>query len=142
MSRPAHVLLVEDNPGDARLAQEALRETSALIDLAWVSDGEAALDYLYRRNDHADARRPDIVLLDLNLPRRDGREVLEVVKSDADLCSIPVLILTTSANEQDVTSCYDRHANCYLIKPLDLDDFTSLMHQIHSFWLTVVRLPQ
>ena len=138
MSRPAHVLLVEDNPGDARLAQEALRETSALIDLAWVSDGEAALDYLYRRNDHADARRPDIVLL----PRRDGREVLEVVKSDADLCSIPVLILTTSANEQDVTSCYDRHANCYLIKPLDLDDFTSLMHQIHSFWLTVVRLPQ
>lgn len=141
---PIDVLLVEDNPGDARLAAEAFKDGSSKLKSALhhVKDGIEALDFLYRRGKHASAVRPDIVLLDLNLPRKDGREVLAEIKEDDDLKLIPVLILTTSQAERDILDTYSLHANGYVSKPLDLDEFASVVESIKDFWFTTAKLPQ
>ena len=135
------ILLVEDNAGDVRLTREALREVGIAVDLVAVPDGEAAIDYLRGTGEHAGAARPDLVLLDLNLPKKNGLEVLEEVKRDPALLRIPVIMLTTSSSARDVTACYDRGVNCYVVKPLDLDDFTALVQAINRFWFEVARLP-
>jgi two-component system, chemotaxis family, response regulator Rcp1 len=141
-SRPIEVLLVEDNPGDVRLTREALRDSKVLSTLAVVRDGEEALAYLRREPPFAAVPRPDLILLDLNLPRRDGREVLASVKADPALRSIPVVILTSSDAERDIARAYELNANCYITKPVDLDQFTTVVRAIEDFWFTVVRLPQ
>jgi CheY-like chemotaxis protein len=138
---PVEILLVEDNPGDHRLTQEALREGKVYNNLHWAKDGEEALDFLKRRGKFADAPRPDIILLDLNLPKKDGREVLSEIKGDDELRPIPVVILTTSKAEEDVLRSYDLHANCYVTKPVDLDKFIVVVQSIDRFWLTIVTLP-
>lgn len=135
------ILLVEDNPGDVRLTQEALKEGSLDYSLSVVGDGEEALDFLYRRGGYESSPRPDLILLDLNLPKRDGREVLAEIKEDANLRRIPVVILTTSEAEQDVVQTYDLHANCYITKPVDLNEFIDVVQSIEMFWLTLVELP-
>jgi two-component system, chemotaxis family, response regulator Rcp1 len=135
------ILLVEDNPGDVRLTQEVLKVGKVRNRLAVASDGVEALDYVYRRGKFADAFRPDIILLDLNLPKKDGRTVLAELKSDADLKRIPVVILTTSSAETDVLKSYNLQANCYIVKPVDLMQFTSVVTEIQNFWLTMVKLP-
>jgi chemotaxis family two-component system response regulator Rcp1 len=140
MSAPL-ILLVEDNAGDVRLTREALREVGIAVDLVAVPDGEAALDYLRGAGEHAGASRPDLILLDLNLPKKNGLEVLEEVKRDPELLRIPVIMLTTSSSARDVTACYDRGVNCYVVKPLDLDEFTRLIQAIHSFWFEAAQLP-
>jgi chemotaxis family two-component system response regulator Rcp1 len=140
-TRPIDILLVEDNPGDVRLTIEALKEAKVLNKLTTVSDGVEALDYLKQRNKYAQATRPDLVLLDLNLPKKDGREVLAEIKSDAQLKRIPVVILTTSKAETDILKAYNLHANCYVTKPVDLDQFLVVVKSIEDFWLTVVKLP-
>lgn len=139
---PVDILLVEDNPGDVRLTVEALRESKVLANLQVARDGIEALAMLRREGPHADARRPDLILLDLNLPRLDGRQVLETIKADADLRQIPVVILTTSAAEQDILQAYNLHANCYITKPVDMDQFIRVVQAIDNFWLTIVRLPK
>ncbi len=139
---PVDILLVEDNPGDVRLTVEALRESKVLANLQVARDGIEALAMLRREAPHADARRPDLILLDLNLPRLDGRQVLETIKADADLRQIPVVILTTSAAEQDILQAYNLHANCYITKPVDMDQFIRVVQAIDNFWLTIVRLPK
>lgn len=136
------ILMVEDNPADVRLTEEALDEAKVLNSLTVVEDGEAALDYLYRRGQYANAGRPDLVLLDLNLPKKDGREVLKVIKSDDDLKSIPVVVLTTSTSEMDIARAYDLHANCYVVKPVDFQRFAEIIRSINDFWLTAVALPR
>lgn len=141
MTRPVEILLVEDNPADVRLTVEALKDGKILNNLTVASDGVEALQVLRREGAHADASRPDIILLDLNLPRLDGREVLQQIKDDEDLRRIPVVVLTTSADEQDVLRMYDLHANCYITKPVDLEQFLDIVKTIEDFWLTVVRLP-
>lgn len=143
-TQPIDVLLVEDNPGDARLAVEAFRDGEVRLKtkLHHVKDGIEALDFLYRRGEYASAARPDIVLLDLNLPRKDGREVLAEIKEDDDLKLIPVLILTTSQAERDILETYSLHANGYVSKPLDLDEFASVVESIQDFWFTTAKLPQ
>jgi chemotaxis family two-component system response regulator Rcp1 len=138
---PVEILLVEDNPGDHRLTKEALHEGKVYNNLHWVQDGVDALDFLKRRGRHAGAPRPDIILLDLNLPKKDGREVLSEIKQDADLRTIPVVILTTSQAEEDVLKSYDLHANCYVAKPVDLEKFIVVVQSIDRFWLNVVTLP-
>jgi CheY-like chemotaxis protein len=138
---PIEILLVEDNPGDARLAIEALREAKVGNRLNVVQDGVEAVAFLRREGRHADAPRPDLVLLDLNLPKKDGREVLAEIKADADLKRIPVVVLTTSKAEQDILKMYELHANCYITKPVDLDQFMNVVRSIEEFWLTVVKLP-
>jgi CheY-like chemotaxis protein len=135
------ILLVEDNPGDVRLTQEVLKDGRILNTLHVVGDGAEALAFLRREGEFADAPRPDLVLLDLNLPKMDGREVLAVVKSDPDLRRIPVVVLTTSSSEIDVMTSYDLHANCYITKPVDLDQFVKVVRSIEDFWLAIVRLP-
>ena len=135
------ILMVEDNPGDVRLTQEALRAAKMLNNLHVVEDGEAALDYLYQRGQYSMAARPDLVLLDLNLPKKDGREVLAVMKSDDMLKSIPVVVLTTSHAESDVLRAYNLNANCYVTKPVDFKRFSEIVKTIEDFWLTVVTLP-
>jgi two-component system, chemotaxis family, response regulator Rcp1 len=135
------MLLVEDNAGDVRLTREALREGNLAVELTAVADGEQALAYLRGEGEHAGARRPDVILLDLNLPKKNGLEVLEEIKADPGLRRLPVIMLTTSASARDVAACYDRGVNCYVVKPLDLDDFTRLVQAINSFWLEVARLP-
>ena len=135
------ILLVEDNEGDARLAKEAMRDSKIRNMLHHVSDGEEAMEFLYRRGKHADAPRPDLILLDLNLPRKDGRAVLEEVKTDVNLKRIPVVILTTSSDEQDIIRSYNLHANCYITKPIDLTQFLKVVQAIEDFWLTIVKLP-
>lgn len=140
--RPAEILLVEDNPGDAQLAREALDESKFRNNLHHVLDGDAALDYVYRRGPYEDAVRPDLILLDLNLPGMDGREVLRVLKNDADLKKIPIVILTTSDAEDDVKKTYDLHANCYITKPIDFEQFVHVVRSIENFWLSIVVLPQ
>lgn len=140
-AEPIKILLVEDDPGDVLITTEALEQTKLLHELATVSDGEAALDYLHRRGPYADAARPDLVLLDLNLPRRDGREVLAEAKSDVSLRSIPIVVLSTSEAEEDILRSYDLHANAYVSKPVDFDAFVRIVRQIDDFFLTVVRLP-
>ena len=138
---PVEILLVEDNPGDHRLTTEAMHEGKVYNNLHWAKDGVEALDFLKRRGKFANAPRPDIILLDLNLPKKDGREVLSEIKQDDDLRSIPVVILTTSQAEEDVLRSYDLHANCYVTKPVDLDKFIVVVQSIDRFWLNVVTLP-
>jgi two-component system, chemotaxis family, response regulator Rcp1 len=136
------ILLVEDNPGDARLTQEALDEGKLINDLQVVTDGVEALACLRREGRYADQELPDLILLDLNLPKKDGREVLEEIKKDPVLRRIPVVVLTTSKAERDILRTYDLHANCYIIKPVDLDQFLAVARSIENFWLTVVKLPR
>ena len=141
VARPIEILLVEDNPGDVRLTVEALREGRILNNMNVVNDGVDAMEYLRHEGRHRDAVRPDLVLLDLNLPKRDGREVLADMKADASLKYIPVVILTTSQAEEDVLKAYGLHANCYVTKPVDFDSFISVIRSIREFWFTVVTLP-
>ena len=136
------VLLVEDSPGDVRLTQEAFREANMSIRLHVASDGVEAMAFLNHEPPHALAPRPDLILLDLNLPRMDGREVLSHIKADPKLMSIPTVILTTSEAEADILNSYELNANCYLSKPVQLDDFQSLVKSINDFWLTKAKLPQ
>jgi len=138
---PIEILLVEDNLGDMRLTQEALKEGKVYSNLHWAKDGVEALEFLQRRGKHENAPRPDIILLDLNLPRKDGREVLEEIKTDDELKQIPVVVLTTSKAEEDVVRSYALHANCYVTKPVDLEKFIVVVQSIDRFWLTVVTLP-
>jgi chemotaxis family two-component system response regulator Rcp1 len=138
---PIEILLVEDNPGDERLTREALKEGKVYSNLHWVKDGVEAIDFLHRRGKYADVPRPDIILLDLNLPKKDGREVLQEIKSTDSLKRIPVVILTTSKAEEDVLRTYNLHANCYVTKPVDLEKFIVVVKTIDVFWLTVVTLP-
>ena len=138
---PIRILLVEDNEADIRLTQEALRDAKIVNELHIVRDGDEALDFLYQRAQFSLTSRPDLVILDLNLPRKDGKEVLETIKGDEDLRSIPVAVLTTSAAERDVVDSYHLGANCFMTKPVDFDQFVNLVTQIESFWLGVVRLP-
>jgi CheY-like chemotaxis protein len=140
--RAIEILLVEDNPGDVRLIQEALRDGKVWNNPHVVSDGEAALDFVYRRGPYVDKPRPDLVLLDLNLPKKDGREVLAVIKSDPDLRRIPVVVLTTSKEEEDVLRAYNLAANCYVAKPVEFDEFMKVIRMIEDFWLTIVALPR
>lgn len=142
MDDEIHILLVEDNPGDVRLTKEALRGAKVANDLRVVGDGEAAINYLRRRGPYVDAPRPDIVLLDLNLPRLDGREVLADIKSDPDLAKIPIIILTSSSAERDINSAYELHANCYISKPVDFTEFIEAVRSLEGFWLRIVRLPR
>ena len=140
-SRPVEILLVEDNPGDVRLTREALAEGKVRNNLYVAPDGVEALRFLRREEEHAEAVRPDLILLDLNLPKMDGREVLEVIKADPDLRHIPVVVLTSSQAEQDIVRAYDLHANCYVTKPVDLDQFIHVVRSIEDFWFTIVKLP-
>jgi CheY-like chemotaxis protein len=139
--RPVEILLVEDSPGDARLAREALREAKVRNNLNHVLDGVEAMEDLRREGKHAAAPRPDVILLDLNLPRMDGREVLAAIKASPEFRRIPVVVLTLSRDEEDVLRSYDLHANCYITKPIDLAQFIHVVKSIESFWLTIVTLP-
>jgi CheY-like chemotaxis protein len=138
---PVEILLVEDNPGDVRLTREAWKEGKLRNNLHVAEDGVEALAFLRRQGRHGDAARPDLILLDLNLPRKDGREVLAEIKQDPNLKHIPVVILTTSKAEQDILKTYDLHANCYITKPLDMDQFIRVVKSIEEFWLETVTLP-
>jgi two-component system, chemotaxis family, response regulator Rcp1 len=135
------ILLVEDNPGDVRLTREAFREGLYEKQLNVAPDGVEAMAYLRRQGEYADARRPDMILLDLNLPRKDGREVLAEIKGDTDLRRIPVVVLSTSRSEDDIARSYDLHANCYVTKPADFDEYVDTVRSIEDFWMRVVKLP-
>lgn len=135
------VLLVEDNTGDVRLTQEALKEGRMLVNLTVARDGIEAMDVLQQKNSYTGATRPDLVLLDLNLPRKDGREVLREIKADPALKTIPVVILTTSEADADVRVTYGAHANCYITKPVDIDRFIEIVKTLEEFWFTIVKLP-
>jgi CheY-like chemotaxis protein len=135
------VLLVEDNPGDVRLTREALKDAKVYLELHVVSDGAKAMEFLRKEGQYRDVPRPDLILLDLNLPRKDGREVLAEIKTDPLLLTIPVVILTTSAAEADIQRTYQLHANCFISKPVDMEGFLTVVHSIDDFWLSVVRLP-
>jgi chemotaxis family two-component system response regulator Rcp1 len=139
--RPIEILLVEDNPGDVRLTIEGLKEGKVRNNLRIASDGVEAMAFLRREGQHSDAARPDLILLDLNLPRMDGREVLSAIKSDPRFRTIPVVVLTTSRAEQDVLRSYELQANCYITKPVDLEQFLTVVKSIEDFWLTIVTLP-
>jgi CheY-like chemotaxis protein len=140
--RPIEILLIEDNPGDARLTQEALREARVSNRLSHVHDGVEAMAFVRGEPPFADAPRPDLILLDLNLPRKDGREVLAELKDDPVLRLIPVVVLTTSEAEQDVLRTYELHGNCYITKPVDLEKFLHIVRAVESFWLAIVKLPR
>ena len=135
------VLLVEDNPGDVRLTKEALKEGKLLNQLTVVGDGVEALSFLRKQGIYADAPQPELILLDLNLPKKDGREVLAEIKADPNLRRIPVVVLTTSSSEEDILKIYDLHANCYITKPVDLEQFMGVVKSIEDFWVSVVKLP-
>lgn len=138
---PIEILMVEDNPGDVRLAQEALKGGKVWNNLHVVEDGVSALDFLYRREPYGEAPRPDMILLDLNLPRKDGREVLATIKADKRLQSIPVIVLTSSQAEEDILRAYHLSANCYITKPVDFGQFIKIVRTIEEFWLMIVALP-
>lgn len=138
---PLEILLVEDSPGDVRLTREALKESKVVVNLNEVGDGEEAIAYLRREGRFAGVQPPDLILLDLNLPRMDGREVLKVIKGDDVLRKIPVVVLTVSNAEKDILQAYDLNANCYITKPIDLEQFINVVRSIENFWLTVVKLP-
>ncbi len=142
LGRPVETLLIEDNPGDARLIVEALSENKELGNLHVVRDGIAALAFLRREGKYTDAPRPDLILLDLHLPRRDGHKVLADIKADKDLKRIPVVVLTTSDAAEDISAAYDLHANCCITKPVGLDQFFTVVKSIEEFWCTIVRLPE
>ena len=137
---PIEILLVEDNPADIRLTVEALKDSKLLNGLNVVRDGMEAMTFLRREGSHAAAPRPDLILLDLNLPKKDGREVLAEIKADEEMKSIPVVILTTSAAEEDIIKSYSLHANCYIVKPIDLDQFIKVVKAIETFWFTIAKL--
>jgi CheY-like chemotaxis protein len=139
---PIEVLLVEDSPGDVRLTREALKDAKVHISLHVAADGIEAMAFLKREGLHAGVPRPDLILLDLNLPKKDGREVLKEIKESAELGSIPVVVLTTSAASEDVMSSYRLHANCYITKPVSLEGFLKVVQSIDNFWLSVVKLPK
>jgi chemotaxis family two-component system response regulator Rcp1 len=139
---PIEILLVEDSPGDVRLTKEALRDAKVRNNLHVASDGMEATDFLKRQGKHASAPHPDLILLDLNLPKKGGWQVLEEIKADPRLKSIPVVILTTSGAEEDILRSYQHHANCYITKPVDLDQFLKVVKTIDNFWLTIVKLPR
>ncbi len=140
--KPIDILLAEDSPGDADLAKEALEESKLKNRLFAVSDGQEALDFLYKKGKYENAPRPDLILLDLNMPRVDGREVLKIVKEDENLRSIPIVVLTTSRAEEDILKSYNLHANCFISKPLDLDKFIEVVNNIENFWISIVTLPK
>ncbi len=140
-TEPVEILLVEDNPRDARLAVETLKDSKIHNNLYHVKDGVEAMDFLRRRGEYAGVPVPDLILLDLNLPRKDGREVLEEIKEDAQLKLVPVVVLTTSEAERDLVRTYDLHANAYVVKPLDLDRFIEVVQAIEDFWFAIVKLP-
>ncbi len=141
LGKPVEILLVDDNPGDVRLTEEVLREQKMRNVLHSVSDGEEAMAFLRRQGKFKDAPRPDLILLDLNLPKKDGREVLAEIKQDEELKLLPVVILTTSQAEEDVLKAYGLHANCYITKPVDLEQLITVVRNIKEFWLTIVTLP-
>ena len=139
--RSVEILMVEDNPGDVGLARETLKDSKLLNHMSVVNDGVEAMAYLRREGKYVNATRPDLILLDLNLPKKDGREVLKEIKTDEQLRRIPVVVLTTSSAEQDILKTYDLHANCYITKPVNLDQFTAVVKAIEEFWFTIVKLP-
>ncbi|GBE05850.1 MAG TPA: response regulator [Nitrospirae bacterium] len=139
--RPFNILLVEDNAGDIRLVKEGLKEGKLYHNLHVVEDGEKAMEFLRQEAEFSGAPRPDIVLLDLNLPRKDGREVLAEIKNDMKLKNIPIIVLTTSDAEQDITKTYEHHANCYVTKPVDFEQFNRVITAIEKFWFTIAKLP-
>jgi len=141
VGRPVEFLLVEDNPGDVRLTQEALKDSKVRNNLNVLGDGLSALAFLRRQPPYENAPRPDIILLDLNLPKMDGRELLSHIKADPKLKRIPVVVITSSEAEQDILRTYDLHVNCYVTKPVDLDQFIKVVQSIETFWLTIVQLP-
>lgn len=136
-----NILLVEDNPGDIRLTKEVLKEGKIRNNLSVITDGEEAILFLKKIGKYQDVKLPDIILLDLNLPKKDGREVLEEIKRDPELLLIPVIVLTTSSAEKDILNMYEHHANCYITKPVDFDQFIDVVRSIEDFWLSIVRLP-
>lgn len=137
-----HILLVEDNEGDVVLTLEALKEAKLKNKISVVRDGEQALEFLFREGKYANEEPPQLVLLDINLPRIDGKEVLNRIKTDTDLKKIPVVILTTSSSERDIVDAYNNYANCYITKPVDLDKFIDVIHTIEDFWISIVQLPK
>lgn len=139
--RPLQLLLVEDNPGDVRLTREALKAGEVAVNLSVARDGVEAIDFLRKRGSFQTAPNPDLILLDLNLPRKNGREVLSEIKGDPDLKRIPVLVMTTSRADQDINRAYSLNANCYITKPMDLDEFLRIVRSIEEFWLKTVTLP-
>jgi CheY-like chemotaxis protein len=139
---PIEILLVEDNPGDVELTREALDMAKVANRLHVVDDGADAVDFLFRRGRYANALRPDIIFLDLNLPKKDGRQVLSEIKADPSLAQIPVVVLTTSQAEEDILRAYQLHANCYVTKPVDFNQFLHIVSTIEEFWLSVVKLPK
>ena len=141
MTSPIEILMAEDSPGDTRLAEEAMKEAKVRNHMHVVPDGVEAMAFLRREGKYADAPHPDLILLDLNMPRKDGREVLAEIKEDPDLRRIPVVILTVSAEEADILKTYDLHANCYVTKPVDFEQFLTVVKSIEAFWLTIVKLP-
>jgi CheY-like chemotaxis protein len=141
MGEVVDILLVEDNEGDARLAKEAMRDSKIRNTLHHVLDGEEAMAFLRKQGKHSNAPRPDLILLDLNLPKKDGRQVLAEIKDDEELKRIPVVILTVSSAEEDVLKAYNLHANCYITKPIDLSQFMKVVRSVEDFWLTIVKLP-
>ena len=140
--KPIEILLIEDNPGDVRLTKEVLMEGKVRNRLQVVADGVEAMAFLRRENNYAEAPRPDLILLDLNLPKKDGREVLQEIKADHQLRRIPVVVLTTSAADEDILRSYELRANCYITKPVDLNQFIRVVRTIETFWLTIVSLPK
>jgi two-component system, chemotaxis family, response regulator Rcp1 len=141
LSRPVDILLVEDNPGDVRLTQEAFKDATLPVNLSVVMDGEEALKYLFKKAPYEAATKPDIILLDLNIPKKDGKEVLEAIKKDEHLLTIPVVVLTTSNAEQDIVRSYDLRVNAYINKPVDFDRFFDIVQKIEDFWLMTATLP-
>jgi CheY-like chemotaxis protein len=139
--RAIEVLMVEDNPGDVRLTREAFKDEKLLVNLHVVEDGEEAIAFLRKKGKYADAPRADLILLDLNLPKKDGREVLAEIKTDEKLKRIPVVVLTTSRAEEDIIRAYNLNANCYITKPVDFEQFTKVVKMVEKFWLTIVTLP-
>ena len=139
--KPIEILLVEDNPGDVRLTKEAMADGKIINNLTVVIDGLEAMDFLFRKGKYAKAIRPDLILLDLNLPKKDGREVLQEIKSDHKLKTIPVVVLTISQAEQDIVTAYEQHANCYITKPVDFEQFIKVVKTIENFWFSIVTLP-
>lgn len=138
---PIEILLVEDNPADVRLTQEALKEEKVYNSLSVVTDGEEAIAFLRRQGKYQKSPRPDLILLDLNLPKKDGREVLKEIKNDDSLKAIPVVVLTVSKAEEDILKAYNLHANCYITKPVDISQFIKIARAVQDFWLTIVKLP-
>lgn len=139
--RPVQILIIEDNPADARLVREVMRDSKIINEISWVSDGVEAIAFLRKQGKYANAPRPSLIFLDLNMPRKDGREVLREVKADPTFRSIPVVVMTSSQAEEDIARAYDQHANCYVRKPIDFAQFHQVVKNLESFWFATVELP-